>query len=63
MVSECRHRGPTWNPPLELDGDLLPMDFSIRDFQKGKADNVANALEQPLLPPQDMANLRTLKEA
>ena len=51
MVSECRPKVPTWNLPLELDGALLPLDFSIRDFQKGKARYVANALEQPLLLP------------
>ena len=38
------------------------MDPSIRDFQKGKVDYVANALEHPLLLSQDMANLRTLKK-
>ena len=51
-----------WNPPLELDGAPLPLDSSIRDFQMGKTVYVANALERPLLLPQDMANLRTLKK-
>ena len=51
MVSERRPKVPTWNLPLELDGAPLPLDFSIRDFQKGKARYVANALEQPLLLP------------
>ena len=51
IVSKCRPRVPTWNPPLELDGAPLPLDSSIRDFQKGKVDYVANALEQPLLLP------------
>lgn len=37
------------------------MDLSIRDFQQGKAGYVANALEQSLLLPLDMDNLRTLK--
>ena len=47
---------------LELDRSPLPMDSSIRDFQQGKVGYVANALEQPLLLPQDMVNLRTLKK-
>lgn len=51
VVSERRPRVPIWNPSLELDGALLPLDSSIRDFQKGKAGYVANALEQPLLFP------------
>ena len=62
VVAEHRPSVPTWNPPLELDGVPLPLDSSIRDFQKGKADYVANTLKQPLLLPQDMADLRTLKK-
>ena len=46
-----RLRIQIWNPPLELDGAPLPLDSSIRDFQRGKAGYVANALEQPLLLP------------
>ena len=45
-----------------MDGAPFPLDSSIRDFQKGKAGYVADALEPPLLLPQDMANLRTLKK-
>ena len=62
VVAEHRLSVLTWNLPLELDGAPLPLDSSIRDFQKGKADYVANTLKQPLLVPQDMANLRTLKK-
>lgn len=62
MVSDRRAKIPTWNLKLELDGAPLPMDSSIRDFQQEKADYVANALEQPLLLPQHMADLRTLKK-
>ena len=40
-----------WNPLLELDGASLPLDSSIRDFQKGKVGYMADALEQPLLLP------------
>jgi len=38
------------------------MDSFIRDFQQGKAGYVANALEQPLLLLDDMANLQTMKK-
>ena len=62
IVSDCHAKVPIWNPMLKLDGGPLPMDSSIRDFQQGKACYVANALEQPLLLPQDMADLRTLKK-
>lgn len=61
-VSEHRPRVQAWNPSLELDGAPLPLDSSIRDFQKEKVGYVTNALEQPLVVPQDMANLRTLKK-
>ena len=52
----------TWNPSLVLDRAPLPLDSFIRDFQKGKVGYVSNALEQPLLLPQDMADLRSLKK-
>ena len=55
-------RVQTWNPPLVLNGSPIPLDSSIKDFQKGKARYVANALKQPLLLPDDMAKLRTMKK-
>ena len=61
-VSNRRPRVPVWNPPLELDGAPLLLDSSIEDFQKEKASYMADTLEQPLLFPQDMADLRTLKK-
>lgn len=60
MVVDHRPKILVWNPLLELDGAPLLLDSSIRDFQKGKVGYVADALEQPLLLPQDMADLRTL---
>ena len=62
VVSERRPRVLIWNPSLELGEAPLHLDSSIRDFQKGKASYVANALEQPLLLPQDIADLRSLKK-
>ena len=51
IVANRCPRIPIWNPVLELDGALLPLDSSIKDFQKGKTGYVADALEQPLLLP------------
>lgn len=51
MVVDHRLRILVWNPVLKLDGAPLPLDSSIRDFQKGKVGYVADALEQPLLLP------------
>ena len=37
-----------------MDGALIPWDASVREFQKGRAGYIAEALEQPLLLPKDM---------
>ena len=57
---DCRTKVQGGNPPLVLNGSPLLMDSFIRDFQQGKAGYVANALEQPLLMPDDMVDLRTI---
>ena len=44
-----------------LDGSPLPTNAFIRDFQQGKAGYVADAVEQALLFPKDMADLRSLR--
>lgn len=49
-------------PPLVLDGAPLTSDSSIRDFDNGRVGYVANSLEQALLLPQDMAELRNIKK-
>ena len=45
-----------------LDGSPHPASSSIKDFQKGKARYVANAIEQALLLPKDMVDLRIIKK-
>ena len=52
---------PAWLPALMLDGELLLADASIRNFQGGKGGYVANAVEQALLLPGDMAKLRGIR--
>ena len=49
-------------PALVLDGAPLPMDASIRNFQQGKASYVADVVEQALLLPEDMVDLRLLRK-
>ena len=51
MVADHRPKVPIWNPVLKLDEAPLPLDSSIKDFQKGKAGSVSDALEQPLPLP------------
>ena len=53
---------PAWTPSLVLDKAPLPSDASIKDFQQSKAGYVANAVEQALLLPTDMANLRSMRK-
>ena len=47
---------------MVLDGAPLPTDASIRNFQQGKAGYIANAMEQALLLPRDIADLRTMRK-
>lgn len=51
-----------WAPPLVLNGAPLASTTSIRDFQKGRAGYVADIMEQALLLPEDMADLRAMKK-
>ena len=46
---------------MELNKAPLLDDASIRDFQGGTAGYVADAVEQSLLLPKDMANLRFMR--
>ena len=45
-----------------LDRSPFPANSSIRDFQKGKAGYVVDAIEQALLLLEDMVDLRTMKK-
>ena len=52
---------PVWAPLMEVDGVPLFEDASIRDFQRGVAGYVADAVEQSLLLPKDMVDLRSIR--
>ena len=47
-----------WSPKLELDSVPLTWDTSVRNYQRGQAGHIAEALEQPLLLPRDMEAYR-----
>ena len=47
---------------MELDGAPLLSDASIRDFMQGTAGYVANAVEQSLLLPKDMADFKSIRQ-
>ena len=59
---EVRQQHHTWAPWLELDGAAIPLNSAIRKFQKGHAQYLAGALEQPLILPKDMAALRHVRQ-
>ena len=52
-----------WLPAPMLDGEPLMDDASIRDFNGGIGCQVASALEQTLLLPKDMVDLRGFRRS
>ena len=51
-----------WLPAPMLGGEPLMDDASIRDFNGGIRCHVASAVEQTLLLPKDMVELRGLRK-
>ena len=58
-VAQVRRPTRTWSPVLEVDGMPIAYDATLRHYRGGHAGLVAEALEQPLLLPQDMEAYRT----
>ena len=58
-VAQARRSPRTWSPVLEVDGAPIAIDASLRHFRGGHAGRMADALQQPLLLPQDMAAYRS----
>ena len=52
--SDSQVEAAAWDPALILDGAPLSVDASIKNFQQGKLDYVANAVKQALLLPEDV---------
>ena len=66
---DCQTKVQAWNPSpptpppqMMLDGAPLPTYASIKDFQHRKARYVADVVDQALLLPKDMVDLRTMKK-
>ena len=51
----------TWALAMELNGAPLTSGASIRDFQDGTAGYIAHAVEQSLLLPKGMTDLRSMR--
>ena len=60
--AEVRAAPRVWGPRLELDGVAIPYNASIREYNRGRAGYVAEALEQPLLLPRDMEAYRRFSQ-
>ena len=61
-MAEVRLQNPVWNPQLKLDETAIPWNSTIKEFQRGNAHYFANALEQPLMLPKDMAALKNVRQ-
>ena len=62
LAAQVRCTPHTWFPKLEVDGVPIAWDTSIRNYQRGQAGHVAEALEQPLLLPRDMEAYRRFNQ-
>ena len=58
-VAQVRRSPYTWSPVLEVDGMPIVFDATFRHYRGGHAGLMAEALQQPLLLPQDMAAYRS----
>ena len=58
-VAQVRRPTRTWSPVLEVDGMPIAYDATLRHYRGGHASLVTEALEQPLLLPQDIESYRT----
>ena len=59
LVAQVRRPARTWSPVLEVDGMPIAFDATLRHYRGGHASLVPEALERPLLLPQDMATYRS----
>ena len=58
-VAQVRRSPRTWSPVLEVNGAPIAMDATLRHFRRGHAGLMAEALQQPLVLPTDMAAYRS----
>ena len=58
-MAQVRRSPRTWSPILEVDGMPIAFDATLRHYRGGHASLMAEALQQPLLLPQDMAAYRS----
>ena len=59
---EVRRPQRTWAPRIEMEGAPIPYNASIWDAQRGHANYLAQALQQPFLFPRDMESIRRTRQ-
>ena len=62
-AAQVRRSPRTWSPVLEVDGAPIAINATLRHFRGGHAGLMAEALQQPLLLPQDMAAYRSFNHS
>ena len=60
--AEVRVNLRTWSPKLEVDGVAIPYTASVREYNRGQAGYIAEALEQLVLLPRDMEAYRRFSQ-
>ena len=60
--AEVRRPQRTWAPRIELEGAPFSWDASIWDTQRGHANPLMQALQQPLLLSRDMESIRCTRQ-
>ena len=58
-MAQVRRSPRIWSPVLEVDDAPIAMDATLRHFRRGHVGLMAEALQQPLLLPQDKAAYRS----
>ena len=60
--AEVRINPRAWSPKMELDGVVIPYTASVREYNRGRAGYIAEALEQPVLLPRDIEAYRRFSQ-
>ena len=62
-VAQVRRSPRTWSPVLEVDGMPIVFDATLRHYRGGHTGLMAEALQQPLVLPQDMAAYKSFNHS
>ena len=60
--AEVRVNPRTWSPKLEVDGVAIPYTALVREYNRGRAGYIAEALKQPVLLHRDMKAYRRFSQ-